>query len=142
MRIIERKIVAALIVTKDNKYLFGRKDPKQGGVYTDCWQMPGGGIDKGETQHQALIREVFEEVGIDISNGKIELVDDSFYDESKKTLRDTGEKVLCKMFFNDYLVMLNLLSDELNPKAGDDFCHCQWLEKKRFNIIKSNPTVN
>ena len=30
---------------------------------TDAWQMPQGGIDKGETPHQAALRELEEEIG-------------------------------------------------------------------------------
>jgi 8-oxo-dGTP pyrophosphatase MutT (NUDIX family) len=68
MRTIHRTIVSALIFSKDGKLLMGMKDPKNGGVYADCWHIPGGGVDEGETKEQALRREMLEEVGIDIAN--------------------------------------------------------------------------
>lgn len=43
------------------------KDVNKGGVYTDCWHIPGGGIEEGEDKNSALMREVKEETGIDIS---------------------------------------------------------------------------
>jgi 8-oxo-dGTP pyrophosphatase MutT (NUDIX family) len=27
----------------------GQKDPNKGGVYSDYWHIPGGGVDNGET---------------------------------------------------------------------------------------------
>ncbi|MBT6335075.1 MAG: NUDIX hydrolase, partial [Candidatus Magasanikbacteria bacterium] len=64
MRSISRDIVSAIIISKDNKIFLGRKDPSKGGVYKDCWHLPGGGIEKGETDEDALIREIQEETGI------------------------------------------------------------------------------
>ncbi len=37
-------------------------------TYADCaWGLPGGGLDQGETIHEALVRECKEELGCDIS---------------------------------------------------------------------------
>jgi len=50
------------IITKDNKIiLIKRVKPNE-----TYWVFPGGGIEKGETKKQALIREIKEELGLDI----------------------------------------------------------------------------
>ena len=112
MRKIHRAIVSALIYSKDNKLLMGKKDPNKGGVYHDCWHISGGGIDEGEDNLQALKREILEEVGIDISDQKIDFVTDKDRGISEKTL-PTGEKVIAEMQFNVYKVVLNKDSSEV-----------------------------
>jgi len=57
MKTIRRIIVSALIFSKDNKILMGKKNLNGGGVYVDCWHLPGGGINENEDKIEALIRE-------------------------------------------------------------------------------------
>ena len=44
-------------------------------VYKDYWDIPGGYVETGETPHQACIREVKEELGIDVQLGYLLAVD-------------------------------------------------------------------
>jgi ADP-ribose pyrophosphatase YjhB (NUDIX family) len=67
------RIRAAGILVKDGRILLVRHE-KSGKSY---WLLPGGGVDFGETVEQALVREFKEEVGLDISVGKLALVQDS-----------------------------------------------------------------
>ena len=53
-----RPCVLAVIVNQDNKILVGERADKPG-----VWQMPQGGVDAGETDEQALFRELAEEIG-------------------------------------------------------------------------------
>lgn len=69
MEVIDRNIAGAFIVSADGKILLGNN--KKGGVYQNMLVVPGGGIDSGETELDAVIREVHEEVGIDISGAII-----------------------------------------------------------------------
>jgi len=139
MRTIHRDIVSALIFSKDGKLLMGMKDPKSGGVYTDCWHIPGGGIDEDETQAQALRREILEEVGIDISNCKVTLADDQGSGETEKTLKDTGEKVLCKMKFYVYQVDVDTNADAIKIKPSDDLITLEWVEVAELSEYKLTP---
>ena len=120
MRTIQRKIVSALIISNDRKILMGKKDPSKGGVYPNVWHIPGGGIEEGETMEQALAREVFEEVGIDIKQYPAKNINIIGHGTTEKTLLDTGEKVMCEMEFNRFEVNINdKNADFFFPQTAD-----------------------
>lgn len=140
MRKIKRDIVSALIFSKDGKLFQGKKDEALGGVYCDCWHIPGGGIDEGENKIEALIREIKEETGIDISRYNIELVDNEGKGESEKVLKDTKEKVCCKMTFNVYKVIIDDKDSlEIEIKLEDDLVEYKWVDSSTLSLIKLTP---
>ncbi len=139
MRTINRDIVAGLVVSRDDKFLFGMKDPGGGGVYADCWHTPGGGIEPGETKEQALKREVYEELGLDISDAVVSLLDDKGIGQSEKTLKDTGEKVLVKMKFFVYRIDYNKDASDIPIKPGDDIEKTVWADPKKLKDYKLTP---
>ena len=60
-------MVAGIIINQ-NKILIGkRKDKDIGG---GKWEFPGGKIEVGETNSEALKRELYEELGISVKIGK------------------------------------------------------------------------
>lgn len=139
MRTIHRLIVSALLFSADNRLLIGKKDPKSGGVYLDCWHIPGGGIDENENQIQALTREIQEEVGIDISIAKIELVDSQGKGESEKTLKETRELVTVKMNFYVYKVSLPVESNIVKVSLNDDLKEYKWFKLSEIESVKLTP---
>ena len=58
------KAVKAVIKNKEGKVLFLQRNPKKSGV--DNWDLPGGLIEKGEGEEEALKRECLEELGVEI----------------------------------------------------------------------------
>ncbi len=140
MKTIQRDIVSAIIISQDQKIFLGRKKPDGGGVYPDCWHLPGGGVDKEESKDEALKREILEETGIDISKYDSELIDDKGEGESEKILKDTGEKVLCRMKFFVYKVVINdKASDEIKINLNDDLVEYIWVELEKLSKIKQPP---
>lgn len=140
MREIKRKIVGGVIFSKDGKLLQVMKDQKGGGVFVDCWHIPGGGVEESESNKEAIIREIKEEVGIDISPYKIELVDDKETGEAEKILKDTGERVLCKMQYNDYKVVINdKLAKNIKVTLDDELEKYEWIDIKDLRGRKVTP---
>jgi len=139
MREIKRDIVSALIFAKDGKLFQGMKDFQKGGVYSDCWHIPGGGVDDGENNEEALKREIREETGVNVSGYEVVLVDDSGRGESKKVLA-TGENVICKMNFFVYKIEINdKNSDEIKISLDDDLVKYRWTEVKELGGLKLTP---
>jgi 8-oxo-dGTP pyrophosphatase MutT (NUDIX family) len=69
--VLERRAVRAVILDADERVLmFRTRDPTQPelGVW---WELPGGGIDAGETYLEAVVREVAEETGLVIVPGQV-----------------------------------------------------------------------
>lgn len=58
--------VVAVALYHEGKYLVARRGPGQ--IGEGLWEFPGGKVDPGESDLQALHREILEELGIRIKN--------------------------------------------------------------------------
>lgn len=57
-------VVAAALVDRDNRVLIARRPPDKS--MAGLWEFPGGKVGDGETPEHALVRELKEELGIDV----------------------------------------------------------------------------
>lgn len=58
----------AAFIRNGERLLFVRR--RAGGDLSECWELPGGKVDPGESPQEALQRELHEELGIDASVGE------------------------------------------------------------------------
>jgi 8-oxo-dGTP diphosphatase len=58
-------VVAVALVDVDGRVLIARRP--EGKAMAGLWEFPGGKVDPRETPEQALIRELREEIGIDVT---------------------------------------------------------------------------
>ena len=59
-------VSACAIIDSNDKILITSREHKDD--FSNCWEFPGGKIEKNETPEECLIRELKEEINIDVSN--------------------------------------------------------------------------
>ena len=59
------KVVAAIIYSADGRMLIGRK--RAGKSMAGFWEFPGGKVEENEDPESAVLREIKEELGLEIS---------------------------------------------------------------------------
>ena len=68
--------VVAAVIQKDGKIFATQRGY---GEFKDGWEFPGGKVEPGETQEQALVREIKEELNTEIEVGDLIAVIDQDY---------------------------------------------------------------
>lgn len=62
-----RPCVGVMLINGDNHVFVGQRLDND----TPAWQMPQGGVDKGEAPHDAALRELWEETGVTADKAEI-----------------------------------------------------------------------
>jgi 8-oxo-dGTP diphosphatase len=58
------EVSAAVLQRPDGSFLLAQRPPDK--IWAGYWEFPGGKVELGETPHHALVRELREELGIDV----------------------------------------------------------------------------
>ncbi len=111
------KIVATAVAVEDNKVLITQRP--EGKPLAGFWEFPGGKIEDKETLEQALRRELFEELNININVGDF-LMDSHYkYEHGEFLLRV------------HYVTITDINNFRLNHHQ--DY---KWIEAKELNDYK------
>ena len=111
MKTIE--VVAAIIVK--GKKVFATQ--RGYGEFKDGWEFPGGKIEQGESPEEALIREIREELDVDIKVGR---------------LLETVEYDYPNFHLTMHCFICELLSEEIVLKEHED---AKWLEEDELDSV-------
>ena len=111
MKTIE--VVAAIIVK--GKKVFATQ--RGYGEFKDGWEFPGGKIEQGESPEEALIREIREELDVDIKVGR---------------LLETVEYDYPNFHLTMHCFICELLSEEIILKEHED---AKWLEEDELDSV-------
>lgn len=58
------EVAAAVLQKPDGSFLLAQRPPDK--IWAGYWEFPGGKVEPGETPHHALVRELREELGIEV----------------------------------------------------------------------------
>ena len=106
--------VAAAIIVKDNRIFATQRGY---GEFKDGWEFPGGKIEPGESAQEALVREIREELDVDIRVGK---------------LLETVEYDYPEFHLTMHCFICELLSEEIVLKEHED---ARWLKKEELDSV-------
>ncbi|MFP4364812.1 MAG: (deoxy)nucleoside triphosphate pyrophosphohydrolase [Spirochaetia bacterium] len=126
--------VVAAIIKKDNKYLIGKRSYT--GSLPGKWEFPGGKVKTAETNENALIREIAEELGVFVQPGHKVGTVDHFGEE--KAIRLIGYEV--DAFIGD---IENIEHEEIRwvDPCEFDFYDFGEADKKLIDLIFSAECV-
>jgi 8-oxo-dGTP diphosphatase len=123
------KLIAAIILENDKgEFLLALRDNKSSIPFPNHWDLIGGHVEEGETPEEALVREVKEELDIDISEY-------SFYKKVECLTGDAYENI--KYI---YTGKINIPIEEITLLEGERaqyFSRDEISHLKFANIIQS-----
>ena len=106
--------VAAAIIVKDNKVFATQRGY---GEFKDGWEFPGGKLEPGESAREALVREIREELDVDIRVGR---------------LLETVEYDYPEFHLTMHCFICELLSEEIVLKEHED---ARWLKEDELDTV-------
>ncbi len=123
------------LILKDSEIVLIKK---VGGPYDGKLDLPGGTIEFGETPDETLIRELNEEVGINVTNYELFDANSIFIEwEHKNELEKLHHiGIFYKVLDYDNEIVENISIDEVNDDSmGAKFYEINKLKKKQLSSI-------
>ena len=115
--------VVAAVLERDGRYLITQRRPTA--VLPLMWEFPGGKVELGESDAQALKREVLHRLGADIECGKlISFVSHPY------------EHYVVDLFLYECRLVLGHGADALEPHAVNAF---KWVASTEFDQYPFTP---
>jgi len=120
-----------VIIIKNNKVLTIKRTKPD----TTFWVFPGGGVEEGETNEKALIRECKEELGVDI------LVKNLFLEMDSEKPETSGQR--------EYFYLCEIKGGKLGSGDGPEFqkdssyvgkYNIEWIDTCNLKNVDLRPT--
>ncbi|TXT55856.1 MAG: hypothetical protein BAJATHORv1_30239 [Candidatus Thorarchaeota archaeon] len=118
--------VAGIVVGRKGILLLRRDKPPSKGL----WTLPGGGVEVGETQKDALKREILEETGVE---SEIH----AFFATFDVIMQDNKGDIEFHFLLNHYLA--RALTEDIRPEFPDG--EVQWFELENLPHEEIPPRI-
>ena len=113
--------VVAAIIKHNNKILCTQRDVSKNEEVSFKWEFPGGKIEVGETQEEALAREIKEELNIEVNIEKYFMEVNYIYPSFKLKM---------------YTYLCNTQTDNIELLVHKDY---KWLRNDELNTLDWAP---
>lgn len=113
-------VVAAIIGDGAGRYLACRRAPDK--VSGGKWEFPGGKLDHGETEPEALLREIREELAIDVRVLRL-------FDRSTTETEIRGQSVVIELA----CYVCDLAGEK--PVASTDHDELRWVSESQMSAL-------
>ncbi|MFE2326105.1 NUDIX hydrolase [Streptomyces sp. NPDC059385] len=104
----EKPPVSTAIIVQNGRVLMARRREREGKL---LWAFPGGGIEAGETPEEAAVREVAEEVGLEVAAQQV-----------------LGDRVHPQSGVHMTYVACSVVSGEASVVDDEELAEVLWLE--------------
>jgi len=117
------RLTSSVVIIHDGKYLLAKRNKEN---YNGYWIFPGGGVDFGETLHDAAVREAKEETNLDV-----------------EILKQIGFKEIINVPGNYHSIVFFYLAKpkHLNVKAKDDVSLAEFFTIEQIKELKIAESV-
>jgi len=118
-----RKAVNNIIVNKEGRILIIKRATRKEKAYPGLWDLPGGGVEEGETLQETAKREAMEEVSLEI-----EPAQDCFY------VYHYEDKDL-------YVYGMISETNSANVTLSEAHTEFKWISKDEYKNFEYTPSV-
>jgi len=116
------RVVNAIILNKEKFLVIKRKE----GLHSGLWAFPGGIAEKGETDEQALSREIKEETGLQIKKIIRKIADYNYSGEDNTETKGSS-----------YLVLVDNFDVQINNEVSE----FKWVSLEELEQLNHVPYI-
>jgi 8-oxo-dGTP pyrophosphatase MutT (NUDIX family) len=110
----------------------------QRAVTEDFWALPGGRLELLEDSRTALIREMWEELGVEITCGRLLWVVENFFSFAGRAFHELAFYYVMTLPADEPLLDVQRVHPGIEPENPLEF---RWFPVERLAEVRLNPTI-